>query len=267
MLIVLIAFLLYFFWPEYYEREQCTRKCRWENSKYHEKSSQWKVENIQGFILDFWNPINCKCVEITRPNLTIPYDKVSRYNEWADWKWNYDNSIVCKSENNNDNNNNENNEILHCGPCGKCSNKNDINVYDKLKFHLVTPSRNCAILSLIPPAFIGKYLSGLCFEYLTEFSSDCVDCWVDNFLCASIHCLNICIKEMMLGVDWNQGNEDNHGKLSPCFACDEYFCGPQFIDCAGVNRRSAGLHGDINRNDEQVCTKTKLYEKYKALYV
>ena len=238
------------------------RKCRWENLKFHKESSKWNAEDIQGYIMNFWNPTECKCIAIDKPGLTIPVTKTSRYNKWADFKWNYDNSIVCESDTKND----DIGDILHCGPCGKCSNVNDILVYDKLKLHLVVPSRRCALLSLIPPTSIGKYLSGLCFEYLSGFTSDCVDCWVDNFLCTSIHCGSICMKELLLGIDWNQGNETNHGKLSPCFACDEYLCGPQFIDCVGANRRSAGLHGDINRNDQQVCTKTKLYQKYKSLY-
>ena len=69
-----------------------------------------------------------------------------------------------------------------------------------------------------------------------------------------------------MGTDWNQETNENvgSGKISECFHCDEYVCGPQYLDCVGANRRSSGLYGDINRNDEQVCKKTELYKKYNS---
>ena len=35
--------------------------------------------------------------------------------------------------------------------------------------------------------------------------------------------------------------------------CDELHCGPEFIRCAGANRRSSGIVSDIGRPGQQVC--------------
>jgi hypothetical protein len=42
------------------------------------------------------------------------------------------------------------------------------------------------------------------------------------------------------------------GRLNDCLACDEAYCGAMFIECAGANRRRAGITSDIGRPGAQV---------------
>ena len=49
----------------------------------------------------------------------------------------------------------------------------------------------------------------------------------------------------------------DHPHLSPCLACDEHFCGPEFLTCAGANRRRVGIVSDLQRHEEvELCDKT-----------
>ena len=42
--------------------------------------------------------------------------------------------------------------------------------------------------------------------------------------------------------------------LTPCTECDEKMCGPDFITCAGANRRRSGILSDLQRNEDvEVC--------------
>jgi len=43
-----------------------------------------------------------------------------------------------------------------------------------------------------------------------------------------------------------------------CLKCDEMNCGPEFIKCAGANRRSSGIISDIERSESEHCS-TGLY--------
>ena len=54
-------------------------------------------------------------------------------------------------------------------------------------------------------------------------------------------------------------NSWNSEPLDPCIACDEKLCGPAFLECAGANRRRAGVISDIERDlQNEVCQKVNL---------
>eukprot|EP00294_Goniomonas_avonlea_P017680 CAMPEP_0114559102 /NCGR_PEP_ID=MMETSP0114-20121206/10744_1 /TAXON_ID=31324 /ORGANISM="Goniomonas sp, Strain m" /LENGTH=136 /DNA_ID=CAMNT_0001744553 /DNA_START=401 /DNA_END=811 /DNA_ORIENTATION=- len=75
----------------------------------------------------------------------------------------------------------------------------------------------------------------------------CMDCWTDNIQCDAVNCkTNLdCIKKFF--------DPTNSGAFAGCLKCDEAKCGPEFIKCAGSNRRSTGIVSDIARAADQVC--------------
>jgi len=69
-----------------------------------------------------------------------------------------------------------------------------------------------------------------------------MDCWTDNIMCDAVQCVGPC---------WTKFFDP---KQTPnCIACDEKRCGPEFIKCAGANRRSSGIISDIERDIKTVC--------------
>ena len=44
-------------------------------------------------------------------------------------------------------------------------------------------------------------------------------------------------------------------KLNECLECDEKLCGPNFLHCAGANRRRLGIVSDIARDDDEQCSR------------
>ena len=107
-LVLLFAVCAYFFWPLYYERGQCARKCKWVNSK---SKMDLNITEIDGHLMDFWNTDKCICLNTTDPSYQLPVSETSRLNQYKDFKWHYEEDVVCKI----------NDEIINCGVCGKCS--------------------------------------------------------------------------------------------------------------------------------------------------
>lgn len=125
--------------------------------------------------------------------------------------------------------------VLHCGACGACSNLEDKYVYGNTSLTLTDDARSCAIWGTF-----GQDEQE-CLEK-TGLSSNCTSCWVDNIACTRSQCLYPCLWEIVHPV-----------KNSRCFACDERRCGAAFLECAGMNRRRAGVRTDISRSEEEVC--------------
>jgi hypothetical protein len=136
---------------------------------------------------------------------------------------------------------NKGQSILHCQKCGKCSNMNDFNVYKNMSQNLTETTRFCAYLSIF-----GKRRVDKCMKSRVNLTADCQKCWVDNIFCTAKHCRRICLKEQISPIH-------NASETSKCLECDEKFCGPAFIECAGMNRRRAGIATDISREESQVC--------------
>ena len=53
----------------------------------------------------------------------------------------------------------------------------------------------------------------------------------------------------------------NSGDYSGCLKCDEKHCGPEFIRCAGANRRSSGIESDIHKADSEICAVGYFYNQ------
>jgi len=130
--------------------------------------------------------------------------------------------------------------LSHCGNCGKCSTVQDYNTYVDSQYTFSEIARDCAFED-----FFGDSHSCFTRAGLTE---ECATCWVDNVKCDRKHCVFPCLVATVLDLDPNTGSS-----LSKCFACDEYYCGKEFIGCAGMNRRRAGIETDIYRNSIEIC--------------
>ena len=129
----------------------------------------------------------------------------------------------------------------------RCSNLNDITIYDDTKSTLTSTSTNCAMLS-----FFGSSGVRECFDDKVGFTPGCNDCWVENVMCDLRSCVFTCLKMMLTGRKGK--NNGDGGELNDCLRCDEQLCGPEFIRCAGANRRRAGIKSAIGRDEEEeVC--------------
>jgi hypothetical protein len=134
--------------------------------------------------------------------------------------------------------------VAHCGDCGRCSNVHDISVYNVTRNSLTKTSTSCAT-----KAFLSRDAVSMCFNQEVGFTSGCTECWVDNVMCDLKACVFTCLQMII----FRQQNNLANGRLNACLTCDESLCGPQFIACAGANRRRSGIISDIARNDTEVC--------------
>jgi hypothetical protein len=138
--------------------------------------------------------------------------------------------------------------VAHCGACGSCSNPHDISIYDATKNSLFGTTLDCAKRSFL----WGRRTAAACLEEQVGFSPDCNTCWVENIVCDLRRCIFTCVWQGLFN-EVNTGQTDQ--ALNKCTHCDEVRCGPDFIVCAGANRRRAGILSDIDRNLEQeVCS-------------
>ena len=137
--------------------------------------------------------------------------------------------------------------VGHCGDCGHCSNPHDIGIYDTTKNSLFGTSVACAKQALL----WGRQTTRPCLEERVGFSPACNDCWVDNIMCDIRNCLFICLWQ---GLFHQVEDGSDNQALNRCTLCDEKRCGPDFIQCAGANRRRSGIVSDIERDwDMELC--------------
>tara|TARA_B100001093_G_scaffold59753_2_gene50457 strand:+ start:1099 stop:2205 length:1107 start_codon:yes stop_codon:yes gene_type:complete len=128
---------------------------------------------------------------------------------------------------------------LHCGECGACSNPHDYEVYVNTSETLTGDARACAF------GGIFGHDEHTCLEK-TGLSSNCTTCWVENMHCTKRHCMFPCLWELIHPTN-------NKKRLGRCLACDEYHCIDDFLACAGMSRRRAGVVTDIQRDDREIC--------------
>lgn len=128
---------------------------------------------------------------------------------------------------------------LHCGECGSCSNQHDKEVYVNTSETLTGDARACAFGGIF-----GQD-EHTCLEK-TGLSANCTSCWVQNMQCTKHHCMYPCLWELVHPVN-------NKKQLGRCLACDEHHCRDEFLKCAGMSRRRAGVVTDIPRDDRELC--------------
>ena len=135
--------------------------------------------------------------------------------------------------------------VVHAGACGACSDAADVEILRRTRETLTMTARSCGMRYL----FLGRAAAARCMREQVGFSPDCDDCWLDDMACAITDCMTTCLLSRLKAEPNNV-----EGVLNPCLACDETNCGPEFIRCAGANRRRAGIVSDIERPASQIWT-------------
>ena len=130
--------------------------------------------------------------------------------------------------------------IVHCGACGHCSTNIDIEIMKKTKQTLTKTATSCAIRGLM----FGEDATNKCLDEKVGFSPACSSCWTSNIQCTRKKCRFTCLKSLML----REPNNNDGISLNSCLECDEKLCGPEFLKCAGANRRRLGIESDIKRD-------------------
>ena len=74
-------------------------------------------------------------------------------------------------------------------------------------------------------------------------------------MCRMRKCSGTCIKSLFF-----KETQSVDGERNDCLVCDDKMCAPDFLECAGVNRRRSGI---VNDNIEtEVCELADFYWKY-----
>jgi len=149
-------------------------------------------------------------------------------------------------------------DIAHCGDCGQCSTDSDIELMIATKETLTKDATICAVRGLI----FGDGKIDECLQTI-GFTPGCSTCWKDNIKCTRKNCVFTCLKSKLLADEHNQSNVDNDNdensdELNACLECDEKMCGPDFLQCAGANRRRLGIVSDIKRHNAEQCTDARI---------
>ena len=131
---------------------------------------------------------------------------------------------------------------INGGSCGECSNPHDIEIYNATRNTLTGSTKRCSFLYL----FFGEWAARECMKSV-DFTPGCNECWIENIKCdLNTKCLWICLRSTMNGDERNKPD----GSLNDCLQCDEDVCGPDYVKCAGANRRRSGIVSDIDREGD-----------------
>lgn len=143
-------------------------------------------------------------------------------------------------------------EIIHCGKCALCSGLDDVAVLANTRKWITyvmtkTSTKFAAPWGHKNVSLLEKDLFDLAVSFSGPAGPDeepsCMKCWSDNIMCDARQCVSKC---------WTKFFDPN--PTEACLECDETTCGPEFIKCAGANRRSTGIVSDIARPDREQCT-------------
>jgi len=157
-------------------------------------------------------------------------------------------------------------KVLHCGRCSVCSAEEDAVVLSLTRKWITNSMANIAGRFAAPWGHgdvgrLEKELSEAGMNFSTARADGrtdqptCMQCWTDNIMCTRNSCIDKCWIKLF---DSSNPKVDitNCGTFDfncQCLKCDEEYCGPAFIKCAGANRRSTGIVSDIGRPAEQQC--------------
>jgi len=143
-------------------------------------------------------------------------------------------------------------EIIHCGKCALCSGLDDVAVLANTRKWITyvmtkTSAKFAAPWGHKNVSLLEKDLFDLAVSFSGPAGPDeepsCMKCWSDNIMCDARQCVSKC---------WTKFFDPS--PTEECLKCDESTCGPEFIKCAGANRRSTGIVSDITRTNREQCT-------------
>lgn len=144
--------------------------------------------------------------------------------------------------------------IIHCGKCAVCSALLDVMTLStsrhwityamtKVSTKFAAPWGHKNLSLLQEDLFQLKMNFSLAPDHELDVEPACMNCWTDNIMCDAVNCKKRCWTKFF-----------NPTPTENCLECDETFCGPEFIKCAGANRRSTGIVSDISRTAREQCT-------------
>ena len=143
--------------------------------------------------------------------------------------------------------------VVNCGGCGKCSQFDATSAYREMGGAMTLEASRCAVVNLV----LGSAAGRACVAGWMGLPAPCSECWRDNMDCTVVHCFRPCVLghgTPLSGAANNVRTAGGGTELSSCLACDERYCSPSFLRCAGANRRTAGVRTDIDRPDRELCT-------------
>jgi hypothetical protein len=157
-------------------------------------------------------------------------------------------------------------KVLNCGNCGLCSNCQDIEIYATRTELWDLP---CAVtylttklellasgVALDEAVATGKQQADECLEASVGLTDDCRSCWTDAVVCNPEKCVTVdfdasggpifggaCGPLAALALNGDPfPTEDPEFQQAflQCLVCDTQKCEPEFLECAGANRRRIG---------------------------
>eukprot|EP00798_Chlamydomonas_sp_ICE-L_P016452 gene16452-22672_t len=258
----------------------CDRQCR-----YHVSESSFYDRTITGekfFDFEFL-AYRCRCFKDGEsinggndwramvPISGVPYTSPKAWNSSNFWSGDFNSQLVCAQREGQptaisllrSDVDAKTDTTLHCGQCAACSNLHDMEVMYRTRDNITAAVTACSAAFAKPKILGGHHnlvqlvdcliTSGV--DFTTEGRSweqpdgkpTCMDCWTDNIMSTSTQCKlePDCIKKFF--------DSSNDGNFSGCLKCDEKHSGPEFIRCAGANRRSTGIQSDITRQSNEIC--------------
>merc|ERR1719330_370674 len=254
---------------------QCDRQCRWKHGFFD--------RNIIGErgLKDGWDTNWCRCYRLTDENTAvliadeiIPAQSETEFDKENTWSGDFSCPYVCANTPGGLTTltredalaSAEVSEIIHCGSCSTCSAPEDV----------VVLAQSRAWITEVMGSIAGDFSAPWGHKDVTRLENDltaagmnfsmtradgrtdrptCMQCWSDNIMCTRKSCSDVCWIKFFDPSNPPSDIEncdplDFHCK---CLKCDEEYCGPAFIKCAGANRRSTGIISDISRPGPQQC--------------
>lgn len=146
----------------------------------------------------------------------------------------------------------EGRNIIHCGKCSYCSALDSVQVLPNTRKWITYIMTDVSTKFAAPwghknVTLLEQDLYDLSVNFSIPLGVDdptgsCMKCWSDNIMCDASQCVSKC---------WTKFFDPT--PTDECLLCDEQTCGPEFIKCAGANRRSSGIVSDIARPENQQC--------------
>lgn len=259
------------------DRFQCDRECRWKYGFFdrtiigENANGRWIADNQR-----------CRCYRLINETAAELLDNGDEVPKWTKrdfdsettWSGDFSCQFVCADTADGLKTMTKDEaqaspdvrEIVHCGVCAACSAPEDVVVLP-LTRKWITKEMTDVSGGFAAPwghgdvSRLREELTNRGMNFSTarpDGRTDqptCMDCWTDNIMCTRNSCLDVCwIK--IFDPENPPADIDNCGVFDfacKCLKCDEEYCGPAFIKCAGANRRSTGILSDIPRPEEQQC--------------
>ena len=260
-LVGVVAAVFFALLPKIFDFDQCTRACTVKFgglNNYRTKQSNRQITGYWTLADRFSQTQRCYCEDTVDGKVSFLGD-IPRLNpeEEHGYPYVWRDPSVCgedgKVHSSASAARNSGVKPLHCGPhCGDCSTVHDIKRYRDIGENVSKVVGPCILSYFLGGSLVDKF----CMNKRAEFTPACTDCWIEDHGCLAAHCFYDCVFKgkqhwnRLLGI--NPAN-DKTDSTESCVLCMEKYCSAPFIRTCGVNRRSAGVKTDLNRDAREIC--------------